>query len=183
MSWIFLGLMIAFGAIVAWIFNGLVKARNLVAAGWADVDVQLQRRHDLVPRLVKVVSAYAEHEKETLEAVTRQRDAAIRETAIDRKSELEAELDTRIHQVVAIAEAYPDLKAGESFLQLQGDLVEIEDDLQFARRFYNGAVRDFNNRVQRFPDLLAARFFGFENAAFFQADARAQRHADLGSRS
>ena len=180
LTWVLLVAGVVVGVIVALIFNGLVRARNLVAAGWADVDVQLQRRHDLVPRLVKVVAAYAQHERQTLEAVTAQRDQAVRAQAVDDVSRAEAALDQSIHRLIAVAEAYPELKAGENFRELQHDLVEIEDHLQFARRFYNGAVRDYNNRVERFPDLLAAKFFDFDQAPFFQAEADARHPVTVG---
>ncbi|MDX1570592.1 MAG: LemA family protein [Xanthomonadales bacterium] len=180
MEWVFFAIIAAAALYMVVVFNGLVRARNLVSAGWADVDVQLQRRHDLVPRLVKVVAAYADHEKETLEAVTAQRNEAIKAQEIAEKSRREAELDQSIHRLIALAEAYPDLKAGENFERLQQDLVEIEDDLQYARRFYNGAVRDYNIRVERFPDLLAAQAFQFEQADFFQAEDQARSAPRLG---
>lgn len=183
MEFVLFGIIVAGVVTMIIVFNGLVRARNLVAAGWADVDVQLQRRHDLVPRLVKVVAAYADHERETLEAVTAQRDEAIQAQAVAEKSRREAALDQSIHRLIALAEAYPDLKAGENFARLQSDLVEIEDDLQYARRFYNGAVRDYNIRVERFPDLIAARFFNFGPADFFQAEESARDRVRIGADS
>jgi LemA protein len=157
-----------------WLFNGLVKGRNLVDAAWADIDVQLQRRHDLVPRLVKVVRGYAKHEGQTLASVLKRRDQAMRARSVGEKSAIEGDLGQGLHGIIALAEAYPDLKAGENFSQLAKDLVEIEDHLQFARRFYNGATRDFNNRVERFPDQLVAKSFGFKSAEFFQAESHAR---------
>ncbi len=183
LAWIIFLVMLLAAAGLAWLFNGLVKARNLVSAAWSDIDVQLQRRHDLVPRLVKVVKAYADHEKDTLEAVIAQRDQALRATSVDEISGLEKSLDASIHQLMALAEAYPDLKAGENFAGLSEDLVDIEDHLQYARRFYNGAVRDLNIRVERFPDRLIASPFGFGAAAFFQAESGARGPVDVGAKS
>ncbi len=171
MSWVFAGLLLIALAVAVWLFNGLVRARNLVAASWADIDVQLQRRHDLVPRLVNVVRGYSKHEREALEAVTAHRDQAMRARTVGEKSAIEKDLDADLKRLIALAEAYPDLKAGENFGQLAEDLVEIEDHLQYARRFYNGATRDYNNLVERFPDQFIAQAFGFERAEFFQADA------------
>ena len=114
--------------------------------------------------------------------MTAQRDRAIQAQEVAEKSRRETQLDQSIHRLIAIAEAYPDLKAGENFARLQTDLVEIEDDLQFARRFYNGAVRDYNVRVERFPDLIAARFFDFTPADFFQAEEQARGPVNVGDR-
>ncbi len=171
MSWVFLIVLLIALAVAVWLFNGLVKARNLVAASWADIDVQLQRRHDLVPRLVNVVRGYADHERDTLEAVIARRDEAMRARTVGEKSALEDDLDGGVKRLIALAEDYPDLKAGENFSQLADDLVDIEDHLQYARRFYNGAVRDYHNLIERFPDQFIARSFGFERAEFFQAEA------------
>ncbi len=171
MSWVFAVVLLGALGVAVWLFNGLVRARNLVAAAWADIDVQLQRRHDLVPRLVNVVRAYAKHERETLEAVIARRDEALRARSVGEKSVVEDGLDGDLKRVIALAEDYPDLKAGENFTELADDLVEIEDHLQYARRFYNGATRDYNNRVERFPDQFIAQSFGFERADFFQAEA------------
>lgn len=171
-------LVVAAGAGV-WIFNGLVAGRNLCAAAWADVDVQLQRRHDLVPRLVKVVKAAAGHERETLEAVIARRDQALRASDMEDRSAREQVLEQSLSQLLVRVEDYPDLKAGENFQQLTEELVEIEDKLQYARRFYNGATRDYNNRVERFPDQLIANSFGFGRGEFFQAEQDARAPAEI----
>ncbi len=170
----FVLLLLALGFAV-YLFNRLIRGRNLVEAAWADIDVQLQRRHDLVPRLVKIVQAYASHEKDTLEAVVAQRDQAIQADDIAARSDAETELDSSINRLIVLAEAYPELKAGENFLQLQEDLVDVENKLQYARRFYNGAVRDYNNKVEQFPDHMLASAFKFESAKFFQAEDPARR--------
>ena len=165
-------------ALIAWavyLFNRLVRLRNQVRAGWSDIDVQLMRRHDLVPLLVEAVKAYAGHEKSTFERV-----ADLRSQALDaakspaRLADIEASLEHEVGRLLVIKEAYPELKASENFLKLQRDLVDVEDHLQYARRFYNGAVRELNDGVQRFPDLLIANAFGFEPAEFFEAPAGAE---------
>lgn len=155
---------------VAWSFNRLVRRRNQVKAGWSDIDVQLMRRHDLVPRLVEAVRAYAGHEQSVLESVTTLRAQAMATTSPARLAQLEQAIETDLARLMVIKEAYPELKASDSFLALQRDLVAVEDHLQYARRFYNGAVRELNDGVQRFPDLLTARLFGFRDAEFFRAD-------------
>ena len=151
-------------------FNRLVRLRNQVRTAWADVDVQLLRRHDLVPSLVTTVKTYADHEQAVLAAVTELRGQAMAAQAPGKLGELESALQQGIGRLIALKEAYPDLKANENFAQLQRDLVQAEEQLQYARRFYNGAVRDLNDTVQRVPDLLVARSFGFANAEFFQAN-------------
>lgn len=161
-------------ALLAWAvaaFNRLVRLRNQVRNAWADIDVQLQRRHDLVPSLVSAVQAYAGHERALLTTVTQLRAQAV---AMSRPAELgpvESELERALVQLLALREAYPDLKSSENFTRLQQDLVDVEDHLQYARRFYNGAVRDYNNTLQRVPDLLIARAGGFKGAEFFQTGA------------
>jgi LemA protein len=164
-------------------FNRLVRLRNQVRSAWADIDVQLTRRHDLVPQLVAAVKAYASHERATLEAVSQLRARAVEASRPGELGRLETDLERGISRLLALREAYPDLKASGNFAALQSELVEVEDHLQFARRFYNGAVRDLNTTVQRVPDLLVARMFGFEMAEFFQAEyeARAAAAVDLGS--
>lgn len=150
-------------------FNRLVRLRNQVRTAWADVDVQLVRRHDLVPPLVAAVQGYASHERAALELVTGLRARAMGQQDPAKLGELESALQVGISRLIALKEDYPDLKASENFVQLQRDLVGVEEHLQYARRFYNGAVRDYNTTVQRVPDLLVARLCGFSLARFFQA--------------
>lgn len=152
-------------------YNRLVRLRNQWRTAWADIDVQLQRRHDLVPQLVSTVGAYAQHEQATLDAVTALRAKAMATRAPAELGFVEAELEQALGRLVAVVEAYPDLKASDNFLQLQRDLVEVEEHLQYARRFFNGAVRDYNTAIERVPDVLVARAFGFEPTEFFQAGA------------
>jgi LemA protein len=161
-------------ALLVWavlIYNRLVRLRNQVRTAWADIDVQLTRRHDLVPQLVTAVKGYAGHEKAVLEAVTELRQRALAEKSPARLGEVESALEKAMTRLFALQEAYPDLKASENFLALQRDLVEVENHLQYARRFYNGAVRDYNDAVQRVPDLVIARGFAFTNGEFYQAES------------
>jgi len=158
--------------LVLWVvftFNRLVRLRNQVRAGWSDIDVQLMRRHDLVPRLVEAVRAYAGHEKAVLENVTELRAQAMQTSSPARLAGLEGQLEAGLGRLMLLKEAYPDLKASENFAELQRDLVEVEEHLQYARRFYNGAVRDYNDATQRAPDLLVARAAGFDSEDFFEA--------------
>jgi LemA protein len=152
------------------VFNDLVAARNQVRAAWSDIDVQLTRRHDLVPQLVAAVHGYADYERATLTTVTELRTRAIAAASLADKARLEGELAQQIDRILALQERYPDLKASENFLALQRDLVGIEDHLQYARRFYNGAVRDLNNRIETFPGLFVARAARFKAADFFRQD-------------
>ncbi len=158
-------------ALIAILYNRLVRDRNRVDAAWSDIDVQLQRRHDLIPQIVKAVDQYADYERATLEAVTALRAEAMKITDvadIDRRSEKEEQLGKEVHRLIAVAENYPDLKANENFMNLQIELVETENYLQFARRFYNGSVRNLNTRVETVPNNIIASRFGFKQRGFFQ---------------
>ena len=158
-----------------WIYNRLVASRNIVAEAWAGIDVQLQKRHELVPNLVAAVRAYAHHETGALEKVTRIRGA--QDQDIESRGEQETSLSRSLGRLFALAEAYPQLKASEGFQQLHSSLVEIEDQLQYARRYYNGAVRDNNNLVERFPSNLVARLFRFSPERFFEVELTARSKA------
>lgn len=179
MTWV-MGLLLAFVAWGVFAFNRLVRLRNQVKAGWSDIDVQLMRRHDLVPRLVEAVRAYAGHEKAVFERVTELRAQALATTSPARLASLERAIESDLARLLVIKEAYPELKASENFLALQRDLVDVEDHLQYARRFYNGAVRALNDGVQRFPDVLVARALGFAEAEYFRADDAAGEAPKLG---
>ena len=181
-----LAIVILLLAVLAWavfIYNRLVRLRNQVRTAWADIDVQLTRRHDLVPQLVSAVGAYASHESAVLEAVTSLRARALEQPGPRELGEVESELEQAIGRLFALQEAYPELRASENFAKLQDDLVEVEEHLQYARRFYNGAVRDLNTRVQQFPDVLVARLFGFGPAEFYHAEdpQRSAVKVELGS--
>ncbi|MCB1854652.1 MAG: LemA family protein [Halieaceae bacterium] len=162
-------LLAAFAAGV-WIYNRLVGERNQVRAAWSDIDVQLKRRHELVPRLVSCVKAFADFERATLLAVTELRKQSMATSALPRKAALEDAMQAGLQKLIVVAEDYPDLKADENFRQLQAELTDTEDQIQYARRFYNGAVKLFNTRVQSFPHLLLARPLGFRAAEYFEID-------------
>lgn len=152
-------------------YNRLVTARNRAQEAWADIDVQLKRRYDLIPNLVNTVKGYATHESQAFENVTKARSAAMGAGTLAEKSQAEASLAASLKSVFAIAEAYPDLKANQNFLGLQSELTDTEDKIQAARRFYNGNVRDFNTSIQVFPGSLIAGMFHFTQMEFFQLDA------------
>jgi len=171
-------------AAAALLYNRLVRDRNRVDGAWSDIDVQLQRRHDLVPQLVEAVSQYAAYERATVEAITALRAEAMRETSVSRLGQKEEDLGRGLGRLMALAERYPDLKANENFLSLQKELVETEDYLQFARRYYNGAVRVLNTRIDTVPDNLVARLFGFSAREYFQKSSDEAANVplvDLGS--
>ena len=171
MAYAFLLLLAVLAAWAMFAFNRLVRLRNQVRTAWADIDVQLQRRHDLVPSLVAAVQAYAGHESATLTAVSELRTQALVQTGPARLGEVESSLERELGRLFALQESDPELKANQNFAQLQRDLVQVEEQLQYARRFYNGAVRDYNDASQRVPDVAIARAFGFAGAEFFQAEA------------
>jgi len=158
-------LILALGVVM---YNRLIRGRNRVATAWSDIDVQLQRRHDLIPRLVAAVDQYAQYEKATLEAITELRAEAMQTADIQAKGRLEEKLSAGLSRIIALAENYPDLKANENFLNLQNELVETENYLQFARRYYNGSVRDYNTRTETVPSNLIANAFHFKQRQFFQ---------------
>ena len=158
-----------------WIYNRLIRNRNLVNEAWAGIDVQLQKRSELVPNLVQTVKGYAAHESGVFEEV-----ASIRTDGQSRgeaRAKQETALSRSLGRLFALAEDYPDLKASEGFQQLHTSLVEIEDHLQFARRYYNGAVRDNNNLIESFPPNIVANMFRFELAEFFEIELASQRSA------
>jgi LemA protein len=158
-------------------YNRLVRGKNLVREAWSGIDVQLKRRHNLVPDLVEAVKGYARHEKAVLEKVTETRGRAAQASGIVEMQEGENALSDQIKGLLAVVEAYPDLKAARSFLDLQERLCEIEDRIQMARRYYNGATRDFNIRVESFPGNIVAKAFRFAPADFFQIATATEREA------
>lgn len=160
-----------------WIYNRLVQDRNQVRAAWSDIDVQLKRRHDLVPQLVSAIKAYADYEKATMMAVTEMRTQSEAARRLPEKAAIEDAMEQALHRLIVIAEDYPELKADQNFRQLQEELTVVEDHIQYARRFYNGAVRILNTRIQSFPNLLIARPLGFHSAEFFEVDHAAERQA------
>jgi LemA protein len=159
------------GGIVVTIYNRLVRARILVREGFSGIDVQLKRRHNLIPNLVSTVEGYAEFEKSVLEDVTNLRTRAMGDQSMADKQRDENLLSEALKSLFAVAENYPDLKANTNFLDLQQQLAVIEDELQKARRYYNGTVRDYNTRVETFPSNLVASMFGFQPAEFFELES------------
>lgn len=156
--------------LVVILYNRLVAARNRVLAAWSDIDVQLKRRHDLIPLLVDAVKQYAGYERAVLTTIVELRDRSEALTAVTEKAKVESHLGRGIHNLLAIVEAYPDLKANQNFLQLQNDITEVENHIQYARRYYNGAVQVLNVRVESFPDMLVAKLFGFRSADYFNLE-------------
>ncbi len=171
---------IALIALVAWgiiVYNRLIADSNRIKAAWSDIDVQLRRRHDLIPQLVEAVKAYASYERKTLEEITSLRERSKVTDRVSEVGDIESELGGKVNRVMARIEAYPDLKADDSFISLQQNLTDVEDHIQYARRYYNGAVRIFNTRLDVFPDLIVARIFSFTPAEFFQIEEDEQRAA------
>ena len=158
-----------------WTFNRLTQLRQLADNAWADIDVQLKRRHDLIPSVVSVVKGHAGYEKGTLEAVVAARNRALGASGPAAKAEAEDPLAGSIQRVFAIAEAYPDLRAAESFRELQQTLSELEDHLQNARRYYNAVVRDLNIKIAQFPSSLVAALLRFQPREFFGVDDTSER--------
>ena len=151
------------------IYNKLVRLRNTAEQAWSDVEVQLQRRHDLIPNLVETVKGYMTHERETLEAVTKARQMAVQITGdVVKRAEAENMLTQTLRSLFAVAENYPQLKANENFLDLQQKLAEIEEQIQLARRYYNAVVRDLNNTIDMFPSNIVAKIFHFQHREYFE---------------
>jgi LemA protein len=157
------------------LYNRLVRDRNTVRAAWSDIDVQLKRRRDLIPKLIEAVKQYAQYERATLTAVTELRTRAAGAARPGELGEIETALGRGLHRLIAIAENYPELKASANFGALQRDISEVEDHIQYARRYYNGAARNLNTRIDSFPDLVVARLFGYRLAEYFELGDPAER--------
>jgi LemA protein len=185
-SWLAL---VAFGVVAGYAifsYNRLVNLVNLVREGWSGVDVQLRRRTDLVPNLVSTVKAYAAHERALFEEIAARRTSSVAAANVPDQAAAERALNGSLGRLMAVAEAYPQLKADRNFRELQEQLAEIEDQLQMARRYYNGAVRNLNVRIQSIPDLLVARPAGFRELPYFELDDAAQAEVpriDLGKQA
>ena len=173
--WIFLLVLGAVVIAVVAIYNALVRLRVQCDNAWADIDVQLKRRYDLIPNLVETVKGYAGHERKTLEDLVNARNRAMAAQGPAAKGEAEGMLTQALKSLFALAEAYPQLRAVESFIQLQGSLNQIEDAVQNARRYYNAVVRDLNTRIAQFPSNLIAGFFAFRPREFFELTTAAER--------
>jgi LemA protein len=174
-AWIVLGIAVALLLWVIVIYNGLVALRQRVSQAFADIDVQLKQRHDLIPNLVETVKGYATHERGTLEEVVKLRNVAMAAQGPAQQAAAENMLSGALRQLFALSEAYPDLKANQNFQQLQAELSDIENKLAAARRFFNNAVQEYNTGIEQFPAALLAGPFGFRPREFFDvAEARPQ---------
>src|SRR5579864_5376246 len=175
MGWILLAIIVIFVIVVIGMYNGLVKLKVQCDNAWADIDVQLKRRYDLIPNLVETVKGYAAHERGTFEAVTAARNQAMSAQGPADKGQAEGMLSGALRQLFALSEAYPQLRAADNFAQLQATLNQIEDTLQNARRYYNAAVRDLNTRIAQFPSNLVAGMGNFKPREFFEISAPVER--------
>lgn len=152
------------------IYNGFIRLKNQADEAWSGIDVQLKRRYDLIPNLVETVKGYAKHEKEAFEKVTAARSQAISAQGVQEQAKAENMLSGALKSLFALAEAYPELKANQNFLDLQGRLGELEDQIQMARRYYNGVVRNYNIHCESFPSVIVAGMFSFRKKDFFEID-------------
>lgn len=159
------------------VFNSLVRSRNRVKESWSDIDVQLKRRYDLIPNLVEAVKGYAAHEKEVLENVIKARSAAMGAHSVKEHGQAENMLSGALKSLFALAEAYPQLRAVESFAKLQDELSDTENKIQAARRFYNSNVLELNTKIEQFPTNMIASSFGFKKEEFFQLGSEAERES------
>jgi LemA protein len=173
-GWIFTAVLVAIALYAIVVFNRLIRQRNMAREGWSGIDVQLKRRTDLVPNLVATVQAYAAHERTVLEEVTASRQSSMAADDVARRASAENALQGSLGRLFAVAEAYPELKADKNFLALQQQLAEIEDQLQMARRYYNGTVRNLNISIQSFPNSVVAGMLGFRELPFFELEDRSQ---------
>nr|PZN34797.1 MAG: hypothetical protein DIU67_04410 [Actinomycetota bacterium] len=175
MPWIIIGVIALLVIIVISIYNRLVVARNRVDNAWAQVEVQLKRRYDLIPNLVETVKGYASHERATFEAVTQARAAAQSASGPAEQAQAEGILTQALRQLFAVAEAYPELRASENFMSLQGDLTDTENKIQVSRQIYNDTVLTYNNLIQQVPTNFVASMFGFTAREYFEAGDEAQQ--------
>ncbi|HXT77455.1 MAG TPA: LemA family protein [Candidatus Eisenbacteria bacterium] len=176
-GWVILGAVVLIIFILIGMYNSLVRLKVTTDNAWADIDVQLKRRYDLIPNLVETVKGYAGHEKGTLEAVINARNRAMSATSPADKAQAENMLSGTLKSLFALSEAYPQLRAVESFTSLQNTLSQIEDTVQNARRYYNAVVRDLNTKIQQFPTNIFAGMLGFKPREFFEVTATAEREA------
>ena len=172
-----LGVIVVLAFAIIGIYNALVRLKNKVDEGWADIDTQLKRRYDLIPNMVETVKGYAKHEKSTFEEVTKARNMAMKATDPDARAEAENFLSSTLKSLFALAENYPELKANQNFLDLQNTLRDIEEHIQLSRRYYNATVRDFNTKIQVFPNNMVAGMLGFSDRKFFEVGKAEEREA------
>jgi LemA protein len=169
-GWIILGIIVLAVLYLIFLYNRLIGLRQTVNQAWSDISVQLKQRHDLVPNLVETVKGYAAHEKSTFDMVVQARNAAVAAQGPAAQAQAENMLTGALRQLFALAEAYPDLKANQNFLQLQSELADLENKIAAARRFFNNAVQEYNTAIQQFPAVLIARQFGFAEREFFDLE-------------
>ena len=160
-------------------YNGLVKSNNFVKEAFSTMDVYLKKRWDLVPNLVEVVKEYAKHEKETIEKITALRTNSYETMSIDNKINVNEQLTQGLSKIIAISENYPELKASQNFIELSHDLTKIEDEIANSRKYYNGTVRNYNNKVQMFPSNIVASIFGFKQENMFEASAEEKNNVKV----
>jgi LemA protein len=173
--WIIIGLIVVLAIVGIVMYNGLIRSRNEVENAWSQIDVQLKRRIDLIPNLIETVKGYAAHERETLDAVIKARNAAIAAPSTPAaQAEADTALTASLKQVFALSEAYPDLKANTNFLALQEELTATEGRVSYARQFYNDSVLNYNNKLQQFPTVFFANMLRFQKREYFEADAAAR---------
>lgn len=176
--WIVIGVIIVLLVLAVLIYNGLVRVKVRAEEAWSDITVQLKRRGDLIPNLVNSVKGYAKHEKTVFENVTKARTAVMDAKGPAETAKADNMFEGALKSLFAVAENYPDLKANENFKQLQDELVDTEDKIQASRRFYNGAVRDLNTKIETFPTSILAGMFGFKKREFFEVGAEEQAKID-----
>ncbi len=167
---VLIGLVVLVGLFLLAQYNGLVRLRNRIESAWSQIDVQLQRRYDLIPNVVETVKGYASHEKETLERVIQARNQAINTQGVANQAQAENVISGALKSLFALSEAYPDLKANQNFLALQEELSGTEGKIAYARQFYNDSVQSYNTKTQTFPSALIANAFGFKQREYFEAD-------------
>jgi LemA protein len=173
---VFLGIVAVCGIFIVSLYNGLVRARNEVKNAWSSIDVQLKRRHDLIPNVIEAVKGYAAHERQTLDAVIKARqEAAASMGTIEERAKAENALTQTLRSLFALAEAYPNLKANENFIALQGELAATENKISFARQYYNDSAMRYKNKVEMFPGNMIAGMFNFQVEPFFQLEAAGDR--------
>jgi len=175
MTLVILAIIVVIAFVAVGMYNSLIKLRNTSEQAWSDVDVQLKRRHDLIPNLVETVKGYATHEKETFEQVVQARNQAMNASSPADKAQAENFLQSALKSLFALAEAYPDLKANQNFLDLQDELSNIEEQIQLARRYYNAVVRDLNTKIETVPSNFIANMFHFEKKEYFELDSEEER--------
>ena len=161
------------------IYNGLIRLKNKCDEGWADIDTQLKRRYDLIPNLLETVKGYAKHEKETFENVVKARTAAMNASTVEDQQAAENMLSSTLKSIFALSENYPDLKANQNFMDLQETLRGTEDKIQMSRRYYNGTVKDFNTKLEIFPNNILANMLGFVKRQFFEIDEKEKENVKV----